>query len=324
MPTLRILIAGLIAVIPQSNQEGLNLLFLSGSADHVPVIYSLRGECNPPSAECFHGFGHLAKDALALDVAASSPVLYPLFWVPAGDAVRVLGPGLAGEKLEFQGATAPAFGFPETQSQVGDFRWVPSYSRIPPAKARVRQSCLEKAKDCPITARMHLAGGRLSSCLLENSLYLYGGQPLTGYQATSGKLADTRPNQAVSIISMMELPLKGSEIELVARPLGGGSVTQAKVRAVDDEIVLLVANLPSLESRPDLYHSRHFNDILTSSLDDDEIPHLEATGRNGPVLIPADLACRDVVEKAVFFLTVGFLDWRYNRPECGIRAFATQ
>ncbi len=324
MPTLRILIAGLIAVVPQSNQEGLNLLFLSGSADHVPYVYSLRGECDPQTAECFHGFAQLAKDALALDVGASSPSRYPLFWIPRGEAMEVLGPGLTGVTLELQGASAPAFGFPEIQSQVGDYRWLPTFSRVPPSKARVRQNCLGKAKNCPISARMHLPGGRLSSCLLENDLYLSGGRPLTGYRATSVELADSRPNQAVPIIAMMELPLRGSEIELVARPLDGVGTARAKIRAVDEEIVLLVANERSSTSRPYTYHSRHFNDILASSLDDDEIPHLEATGKDGPALIPADPGCRDVVGDAVTFLTLGFLDWQLNRPECGIRAFAAQ
>lgn len=234
MVTVRLILYGLIAFVPNSNGSptAYNALLVDARGPqyasdgcrippHVSALYALAGRCKVDGAAC----------------TMSSEVEKP--WSPALSgswllnreslSIEVMAPHeKRARKLVAVGRQPATSALTAKSEESNSLRWIPDMQTLlapEGKKASVSPDCLAAARSCPITARLTIDDGRFISCHLaqgaEKGVYPYefklpeaGAQPVL-VQAMSD-----------AVMVTLEVP-QGSKVQIVPRDL---SIQSAKAK----------------------------------------------------------------------------------------------
>ncbi len=236
MVTVRLILYGLIAFVPNSNDSPTTYTALLVDArtpqyasdgcripSHAPALYAMAGQCKAngaactmsrkieqPTAPAISGSWSLDHESLSVEVVT-----------PSGKHVRRL--------ITVQGQKA-ASTLPSTPEESSSLHWIPEMQTLLATqgkRASVNPDCLGSAENCPISARLAINDGRVSSCHLaqepeQKKIYPYEFRALN---------ASTRSTivQAVSDAVMVTLQIpSGSKIQIVSRDLAAISAVKPK------------------------------------------------------------------------------------------------
>ncbi len=225
MVTVRLLLYGLIAFVPDSNTSptAYNALLVDARGPqyasdgcrippHVPALYVSAGQCKANGAACtlsakvekprapaLSGSWLLDRESLSVEVVE-----------PRGKRTRKL--------ITVQGGKM-ASALPSTAEESSSLRWIPEMQTlVASGKANVDPDCLGAAQNCPVAARLVINDGRFTSCHLaqepeKEKIYPY---EFKGLNATSNSAVVQALSDAVMVT--LQVP-KGSTVKIVSQDL---------------------------------------------------------------------------------------------------------
>jgi len=290
MITVKILITGLIGIVPQPDLGTVSLIAVDtlGAAQnavppiHIPLIASWKGICTGDCIFPLRGEDLDAKSSLGeligelIDNNWINPGAKAFFWIPVERALdlSISSTGFPSRKT-LLGVGNPATTLPTSADDVGFWRWIPQMGTLAADRARVNGRCLRGTESCSISSHIVVPFGALGACHLLGSEF-FGESYVNSYSIVD---SDTgrRNDQAIADYALIQFEVPGSSIVLESFCLDGHCrhrTATLKPEKGSREIVLLFGNM---FLNP--YSAQH-------------VPHLEflarLTGGAGPLGRPFD------------------------------------
>jgi len=350
MLTLRILIAGLIAIVPSPNNHSVSLLFVDGRAAfkqrfpkempshsfHLPTLFTLAGHCSGEGCLRIGGIPLLDEEGVVETLAKRRLIApkHPLIWIPSREYMQIDWQGKKGD-FERLGPVTD-YPLPTSTAETALAQWIPEIKDIAPSWRQIDHDCLRDANGCPVQAQIQIPGGILSTCRLATDNH----GKVFAYRFRSGSDEPSEP-RAVADLAMIEVQVPAGRILLKSMAQDRSRELEEVILEPDDvkgykRIDLFLTNLPIGDEpiRSILNHTApeiHGHGALIAQLSTlpqaskpFPVPEKYGDPLDNHIEFVAD-GCKDLLRghkrELIFRLFFGILNYLINKPECGGRIF---
>ncbi|MEP7012341.1 MAG: hypothetical protein ABJC13_18630 [Acidobacteriota bacterium] len=330
MLTVKVIVFGLIAIVPHFDTHTVTLLFVDSlkipgkdNPAHIPFIgtwggVNCSGDCGFPlkdgDLDASSDIGKKTVELLnkgTIDWPKDLPS--DLNWIPVGRVTRMLN-------LESQPRVAQLLGndfapkaLPEVQQQVASWRWILSMQTLTSGKGQIDGKCIRAPEKCPISASLEIPFDKLGSC----HLLSLGDDKVVSYTIKKGSGTF---EQAISDGALLEFSVPGNSFEIETGCLDSHKCYHKKATLTPSNklqgFFLLVGNMPYPKSDGHLHYFASLES--TSPPNPVAVPEITKNTQKLDVFSEECQVWEDSV-RSVDGPRPSFLDFVAfeNKPECG-------